>query len=115
MLNSINPHKIPSCSGHSGCCKPVRRSPQNGRGIAAPAAVFDHHSRRKLRLLHRPIPDEHRVCVGGAIRQRARQLGAAGLAGKGNGRLPQSAQRLSHLGHPLPDGGKHCRPAGCQG
>ena len=115
MLNAKIPHKIPSCSGHSGCCKPVRRSPQNGRGIAAPAAVFDHHRHRKPRLLHRPIPDEHRVCVVGAIRQRARQLGAAGLAGKGNGRFPQSAQRLSHLGHTLPDGGKHCRPAGCLG
>lgn len=43
MLNAKIPHKIPSCSGHSGCCKPVRHSPQNGRGIAAPAAVFDHH------------------------------------------------------------------------
>lgn len=72
MLNAKIPHKIPSCSGHSGCCKPVRHSPQNGRGIAAPAAVFDHHRHRKPRLLHRPIPDEHRVCVVGAIRQRAR-------------------------------------------
>lgn len=85
MLNAKIPHKIPSCSGHSGCCKPVRRSPQNGRGIAAPAAVFDHHRHRKPRLLHRPIPDEHRVCVVGAIRQRARQLGLPVLQARGMG------------------------------
>lgn len=64
MLNTKIPHKIPSCSGHSGCCKPVRRSPQNGRSIAAPAAVFDHHRHRKPRLLHRPIPNEHRWSTG---------------------------------------------------
>ena len=55
----------------------------------------------------------HPVC--GQKAKSSRQLGAAGLAGKGNGRFPQSAQRLGHLGHTLPDGGKHCRPAGCLG
>ena len=39
----------------------------------------------------------------------------AKLYGVGRNSVRSALQRLSHLGHPLPDGGKHCRPAGCLG
>lgn len=110
MLNAKIPHKIPSCSGHSGCCKPVRHSPQNGAALLPPPPYSITTATGKLRLLHRPIPDEHRVCVVGAIRAACPPAGGCRSCRQGEWAIPAKCAAFGPSGPSPPGWGQTLPP-----